>query len=104
MHDEQMVSVLLLRHDGGGKVTFSGNLPLLLLYRDGPRSVEQLEVDRAGLAVSTQLDEKLSDRSVQLSAGDALILLTDGITDAHNHQGVRLQPERLSSELSLIHI
>ena len=99
MHDEQMVSVLLLRHDGGGKVTFSGNLPLLLLYRDGPRSVEQLEVDRAGLAVSTQLDEKLSDRSVQLSAGDALILLTDGITDAHNHQGVRLQPERLSSEI-----
>jgi sigma-B regulation protein RsbU (phosphoserine phosphatase) len=98
MHDDQMVSVLLLRHDGG-KVTFSGHLPKLLLYRDGPRTVEQLEVDRASLAVSTQLDERLSDHSVQLVAGDAIVLLTDGITEAHNAQGDRLHIDRLSDEI-----
>lgn len=100
MHDDQMVSVLLLRHDGGGKVTFSGHVPLLLWYRDEPRTVEKLEVDRSGLAVSVQLDEKLSDRSVQLAAGDAIILLTDGITEAHSAQGERLHPDRLSDAIA----
>jgi len=99
MHDDQMVSVLLLRHDGGGKVTFSGHLPKLLLYRDGPRTVEQLEVEHASLAVSTQLDERLSDRSVQLVAGDAIVLLTDGITEAQNAQGERLHLDRLCDEI-----
>ncbi len=99
MQDEQMVSVLLLRHDGGGKVTFSGHLPLLLLYRDGNRTVETVQVDRAGLAVSTQLDEALSDRSVQLAPGDSLILLTDGITDARNIQNQRLSHDVLIDEI-----
>jgi sigma-B regulation protein RsbU (phosphoserine phosphatase) len=64
------------------------------------RTVEKLEVDRSGLAVSVQLDEKLSDRSVQLAAGDAIILLTDGITEAHSAQGERLHPDRLSDAIA----
>jgi serine phosphatase RsbU (regulator of sigma subunit) len=99
MQDEQMVSVLLLRHDGGGKVTFSGHLPLLLLYRDGNRTVETVQVDRASLAVSAQLDDTLSDRSVQLAPGDALVLLTDGITDARNVQNQQLSQDVLSDAI-----
>lgn len=100
MHDDQMVSVLLLRHDGGGRVTYAGNLPLLLLYRDSQRTVEKLEVDHVGLAVSKQFDDRLSDRSVQLTAGDLMVLVTDGITEAHDAQGERFPTERLSDAIA----
>ena len=36
MHDDQMVSVLLLRHDGGGRVTYSGSVPLCCCTATAP--------------------------------------------------------------------
>lgn len=100
MHDDQMVSVLLLRHDGGGRVTYSGSVPLLLLYRDSTRTVEKLEVARFGLAVSKQFDDRLTDRSVQMTAGDLIVLVTDGITEAHDAQGERIALDRLSDAIA----
>ncbi len=62
-------------------VTFStGGHPLPLLLRAGG-TVEP--VGRHGLALGIDADPKLMDHRIEMDRGDALLLYTDGLTDAH---------------------
>jgi serine phosphatase RsbU (regulator of sigma subunit)/anti-sigma regulatory factor (Ser/Thr protein kinase) len=63
------------------RLTFStGGHPLpLLLHADG--TVEP--VGTSGMLLGVEADPQLRDHTIELRAGDALVLYTDGLTDAH---------------------
>ncbi len=81
--------------DDGGRFTIrlaSGGHPFPLVLRaDG--SLEEIEVTGTMLGVSDTPD--LADVPLTLAPGDALLLYTDGVTDARRHGGERFGEERL---------
>jgi integral membrane sensor domain MASE1 len=67
--------------NGERRLTMStGGHPLpLLLHADG----EVQRVGEPGLLLGVQADPELTDHTLELHAGDALMLYTDGLTDAY---------------------
>ncbi|MGB5086248.1 MAG: PP2C family protein-serine/threonine phosphatase, partial [Methylocystis silviterrae] len=72
----------------------AGQNPPLLLRADGAVCV-QLDADGLVLGVVRAVDFK--EGSLELAAGDKLLLYTDGITEAQNRQGDFFGLERLSA-------
>jgi len=75
----------------------SGGHPPALVLRDN-ESVEELPT--GGLMLGVFPDVELFDHTVSLKAGDALVLYTDGTTEARNAAGEQFGPERLRSLLT----
>jgi len=72
-----------------------GHLPGLLLRRDG--SVERLEATCTVLGLFADWDCEVDER--QLTAGDALILYTDGVTESFHEDEEQFGEERLIDAL-----
>jgi PAS domain S-box-containing protein len=93
--DEQFCTVAfarLVRNGAGTRITVaSGGHPLPLVLRADGR-VDA--VGTPGSLLGIMPDPQLSDDSVRLDPGDAVILYTDGVTDAH-------APERVLSPADL---
>lgn len=75
-----------------GEVTYAnaGHNPPLWVRRD---SVEKLT--RTGVALGASEDARMSERTIQLAAGESLLLYTDGLTEAFNLEGDMFGEERL---------
>jgi len=67
------------------------NPPLLLRSGDG----EMQELARTGMVLGVLEDEVWESRSLELAPGDALVLYTDGATDAQDEEGAFFGEERL---------
>jgi PAS domain S-box-containing protein len=93
--DEQFCTVAfarLVRNGAGTRITVaSGGHPLPLVLRADGR-VDA--VGTPGSLLGIMPDPQLSDDSVRLDPGDAVVLYTDGVTDAH-------APERVLSPADL---
>ena len=76
----------------------AGHTPPLWIRRD--RVVELEETDLV-LGVVTQAG--YHNRTLQLDAGDALVLFTDGVTEAENLDGDDLGSQRLVQRLATLH-
>ena len=89
--------VRLLRNGYGTRVTISsGGHPLpLVLHRDGSNE----PAGAPGSIVGVFEDAGFSDRVVDLSVGDALVLYTDGVTD-ERRDGEPFGEERLREVLA----
>jgi sigma-B regulation protein RsbU (phosphoserine phosphatase) len=72
------------------------NLPLLI--RHGSKKIERLLKD--GIALGVLENAKYKDKSIQLSAGDSLLLYTDGVTEAFSAEGELFTEPRLAEVLS----
>jgi serine phosphatase RsbU (regulator of sigma subunit) len=70
------------RHDV--TVVNAGHLPPL--WRRGPQAVEPVGESESNLPLGVENDVEYADHAVPLSPGDALVLYTDGITEAMNAQ------------------
>jgi integral membrane sensor domain MASE1/anti-sigma regulatory factor (Ser/Thr protein kinase) len=97
---EEFCTVAYVRLDnpvGGPRVTFStGGHPLPLLLRaDG--SVETL--GRPGLLVGMLPAARFADHEVELQPGDALLLFTDGLTEAYAPEAP-LRPHEVAGVLA----
>ncbi len=66
--------------------------PYLIRARDEPQ-VERLT--RTGMPLGVLEDGVWNSQTVQLAAGDALVLYTDGITEAENADGMAFSEDRL---------
>ena len=64
-----------------------------LLYRSRKKTVEQLP--KGGTALGILEDLKLEDHTLQIHTGDALVLFTDGVTDAIAPDGSFFGDQRL---------
>lgn len=76
----------------------AGHTPPLCIRRD---SVEELGETDLLLGVVTRADYR--NRALQLDRGDALILFTDGVSEAEDNEGVELGSTRLSKALQPMH-
>ena len=91
------VCIRLEPEEGGARLSFAcgGHPEPLLLRVDG--SVEEL--NHQGKALGVFEDAELSDRRAKLGAGDAIVLYTDGVTEARSPDGSFFGEERLHSLL-----
>ncbi len=94
------VAVADLERDGGdwrARVS-SGGHPFPLVLRRGGR-IEEVEL--TGTMLGVDADPRLGEADVRLGPGDALVLYTDGVTDARAEGGERFGEERLHRTLLL---
>ena len=74
-----------------------GHNPPVLVHADGSSTVLP---QTNGIALGIMPDVEYEQNSVTLSSGDALVLYTDGVTEAMNAQNEEFEMERLCAVLS----
>lgn len=74
-----------------------GHNPPIVVHADGSSTVLP---QTNGIALGVMPDVEYEQNSVTLSPGDALVLYTDGVTEAMNAQNEEFEMERLCSVLS----
>ncbi|MCD4727188.1 MAG: serine/threonine-protein phosphatase, partial [Pirellulales bacterium] len=76
------------------------------LWRRGPRSVEPVAEEDARLPLGVDREVDYVHHTMRLSPGDALVLYTDGITEAMNDKdelyGSRRLLDLLNSDVELV--
>lgn len=76
----------------------NGGHPPALVLRDD-ESVERLD-EGAGMLLGVFADPVFADEQVTLRPGDALVLYTDGVTEARDRHGTQFGEERLAAVLA----
>ena len=84
---------------GSGMLSYAngGHNPPIVVHADGSSTVLP---QTNGIALGIMPDIKYEQNSVTLSPGDALVLYTDGVTEAMNAQNEEFEMERLCAVLS----
>jgi sigma-B regulation protein RsbU (phosphoserine phosphatase) len=77
--------------DGNVEICNAGHCPPLVRERDRVTGVEP-----TGLPVGTFYSSRYGSRTLHLNAGDALVLYTDGLTEARDAGGEEYGAERLA--------
>ena len=99
MHDDNYMTMVLLKHLGGGKFTYAGAHESILIYRRATHQVDTLPTDGTWLGLQDDIGAFLEEHEIELQPGDAMVLYTDGITEAKNPQGVQYNIDRLRDML-----
>lgn len=99
MHDDNYMTMVLLKHVGGGKFRYAGAHESILVYRRSSHQVDTLPTDGTWLGLQDDIGPFIEEHEVELSHGDALVLYTDGVTEAKNPQGVQYNLDRLRDML-----
>jgi sigma-B regulation protein RsbU (phosphoserine phosphatase) len=91
---EQYVTLFLFQLDpnGAGQFISAGHNPICL-FRAATGAIEQLVSDHFFLGMFDFVSYQ--SRPLQLSKGDILVVYSDGLTDAQNHQREMFGEERL---------
>ena len=95
---DRYMSVWLARLDGS-RMTFAGKHQDVLVWRKATNTVETLPTTGTWLGLVDDLAGKLTDSSVEIAEGDAVLLFTDGITEAMNAAGEMYGQTRLTEVL-----
>ncbi len=99
MRRDDFVTFMALRHDGGGRfVVAGGHLPVYVARADG--QVAAIEVPGPWCGVQPEIEAQLKEQTLSLGAGDLLCLVTDGVLEARDRQGVFFGEERLLAALA----
>jgi sigma-B regulation protein RsbU (phosphoserine phosphatase) len=87
------VAFVIAGPDGMLSVSNAGHNPTYVLRRDG-----RLEtLDKGGLMVGIFPEATYEEETIQLDAGDLVILYSDGVTEALNAHGDQFEEERLKA-------
>ncbi|HKS24119.1 MAG TPA: SpoIIE family protein phosphatase [Thermoanaerobaculia bacterium] len=76
----------------------AGHAPPLWIRKNG---VEELTDTDLVLGVVTRAD--FLNRKLRLEPGDALVLFTDGVSEAENHEGQEMSPMQFADRLAKLH-
>ncbi|HTX19495.1 MAG TPA: PP2C family protein-serine/threonine phosphatase [Bacteroidota bacterium] len=99
--DKKMfVSFACLFLDGknsSARISTAGHPPVLLIHKSD-RRIEEIRTPNLALAV--QASTKYEETTVRLEGGDALVLYTDGITEATNNEREQFGMDRLKELLA----
>ena len=94
MNLENMLMALTLLHLQGGRArAVAAAMPPIFLYRPATGQVETVQV--GGMFLGSCIDLPYDETSFQLSPGDLMLLMTDGLTDLHNPDDETLDYERV---------
>ncbi len=81
---EEHATFMLLRYTPDGRVDYAGAHEDLVVYRSAERRCEILPSVGVWIGIRKGIEDVTVDQSLQLGAGDVLVLYTDGITEAQN--------------------
>jgi sigma-B regulation protein RsbU (phosphoserine phosphatase) len=98
LNTDRYMSLCVARLDGS-KMTFAGKHQDILIWRNASRGVETVPTTGTWLGIVDDLAGKLSDRTVEIAEGDAVLFFSDGITEAMNAEGEMFGQDRLASIL-----
>jgi sigma-B regulation protein RsbU (phosphoserine phosphatase) len=98
---EIFMSAVYLRWDGGARrLVYSGaGQEHLLILRAKGGGVEAVPAGGVALALVEEAEEYLEDRELPLAPGDAIVLYSDGVTEARNLENRFFGLERLTALL-----
>jgi sigma-B regulation protein RsbU (phosphoserine phosphatase) len=92
---ERHMTLSLLRITRDGKAVVAGAHMDAVVWRAATQSTELLGTPGTFLAISDDIDHVNVEREWQLSAGDLMVLLTDGVTEAEDGSGTPFGYERV---------
>jgi sigma-B regulation protein RsbU (phosphoserine phosphatase) len=84
------------------RMTFAGKHQDILLWRKSTGTVQTIETTGTWMGLVEDLTGKLSDKTVEIAEGDAILMFTDGITEARNNAGEMYGQERLTKSLQRV--
>ncbi len=88
------MSLAVIRIDKGN-ITYTGaGMPPILIYRDASNSVESLI--SKGMPLGSVLDFPYSEFRFTVEPGDAILMMSDGLTEAHNRDRDMLGLDKLT--------
>ncbi|MCP4727627.1 MAG: SpoIIE family protein phosphatase, partial [bacterium] len=88
--DKYMTMTVLAVHEAGS-FQFSGLHQDLLVYRAGTGKVEEVETRGMWIGIVNDIEGMVMDDTLSLNVGDAVLLYTDGITEA-TRKDIILEP------------
>jgi serine phosphatase RsbU (regulator of sigma subunit) len=95
---EMFLSLLLMRYDSTtGAVSYTGaGHEHIIVYRAEEDKVETRKTGGIVLGLTPSVEEHVKEEQLTLDVGDALVLYTDGVTEAVDEQNEQYQLERLT--------
>jgi sigma-B regulation protein RsbU (phosphoserine phosphatase) len=99
MHDDNYMTMVLLKYVGSGKFLYAGAHESILVYRRTSHQVDTLSTDGTWLGLQDDIGPFIEEHEISIAPGDALVLYTDGVTEAKNPQGVQYNLDRLRDML-----
>lgn len=97
--DGRYMTCMAFRSEGDGRLLYAGMHQDLLVYRAGRRDVERIETEGMWLGLRKAIAPLQTSREMTLAPGDALLLYTDGLTEARRN-GNLLDLDALQATLS----
>jgi serine phosphatase RsbU (regulator of sigma subunit) len=82
------------------RMTFAGKHQDILIWRKATGSVEEVPTTGTWLGIVEDLAGKLTDSHVDINEGDAVLMFTDGITEAMSRSGEMFGQDRLRATLA----
>lgn len=90
----------LLRLEGRAARFASAGMPAAMLYRTSTGGVESLPA--SGLPLGIYVDSRYEETAVELSSGDVLLLMTDGLPELFSPAGEELSTRRIEAEFARV--
>ncbi len=88
--EDHFMTFTALKYLGKGRFVYAGAHLTMLLYRQATQTCERIVTDGIFLNFIEDISHITKDFEFTMEAGDTLILYTDGLTEAFNHQNEML--------------
>ncbi|WP_437489730.1 SpoIIE family protein phosphatase [Sorangium sp. So ce1014] len=98
---DEHATLLLLRYERSGRVTFAGAHDDIVVCRAGTRRCECVPSSGVWVGVLPSIDAMTHDAELRLEDGDLLVLYSDGVTEARNAEQEQFGLERLCSAVEV---
>lgn len=98
LRTDRYMTICVARLDQG-RMTFAGKHQDILVWRKATGQVETVPTTGTWMGIVDDLAGKLADATIEIAEGDAVLLFTDGITEAMSSSGEMFGQERLTAAL-----
>jgi serine phosphatase RsbU (regulator of sigma subunit) len=101
MKSDEHVTFCLARYRADGALVLAGAHQNAVIFRAGASDFESIRCSGARLGTTRDVRSLTSQTTVQLDAGDLMVLFTDGVIEARNERGEAFGLERLREHIML---
>jgi serine phosphatase RsbU (regulator of sigma subunit) len=102
LRNDEHVTLSLLRHERGGRITFAGAHEDIIVWRARTGRCECIATTGTWLGMMEEIGDVTEDEIIQLDPGDLLVLYTDGLTEARDAQGALFGVDRLCRAIEAV--
>jgi len=99
--EDKFVTITILACFPDGRFTYSGLHEEIMIYRGDSRTVELIKTKGMWLGIKDDISEFMDNDDLVLNIGDAVLLYTDGITEAFDKNRKIFSRERLKDVFTI---